>query len=553
MTYDEQRITDLTDIFKTNGLPLLVTATDTETKVIHAQMNSLKNFNGIIKFSKDSNTYYMGILGNYIIVHVQCEMGSVGRNSAIMTVTSAISHIEPKFVLMIGIAFGVDDTKQNIGDVLVSECVIPYEVSRVGKNEIEPRQLSGACSKFLLDKFKNIRSWEYKLPSETLAKKIFTHILSGEKLVDNLDYRNCLTKNFPHSEGGEMEGAGIYAACDEKVAWILVKGICDFADGNKKVGKETKQIIAMNSALNLCMELFNSKYIFDDLNVFSIQVEKLLEHTIDKSIIDDIEDYKDILFDYYDKNCEKYYVERLEDKKIIHEFDEFCIWLYGTSGCGKTTLVSRNLEKCDIKFYLIGLSSYVESPIIDFFKGIYLELVDLVGAKVEDGLSNVSFPELSKRIIATLEMLSKKEKMVIFIEEIPLSDDTVRYTEFVKLFSSLLIAKQTRKDLNNIKFILSTIENPEAHVLACQQKITQKLKFKFLENWTDEDISKLINLLMEELGFSLDDEFRKKLLSTSENSPRFIKKFFQNAYTSRKMENFNCNALLKSTSDELKI
>jgi hypothetical protein len=116
-----------------------------------------------------------------------------------------------------------------------------------------------------------------------------------------------------------------------------------------------------------------------------------------------------------------------------------------------------------------------------------------------------------------------------------------------------LIAKQTRKDLNNIKFILSTIENPEAHVLACQQKVTQKLKFKFLENWTDEDISRLINLLMEELGFSLDDEFRKELLSTSENSPRFIKKFFQNAYTSRKMENFNCNALLKSTSDELKI
>lgn len=53
-----------------------------------------------------------------------------------------------------------------------------------------------------------------------------------------------------------MEGAGVFVACDNKVSWIIVKSICDFADGNKKDGKEEKQDIAIKSAINLCMQLF---------------------------------------------------------------------------------------------------------------------------------------------------------------------------------------------------------------------------------------------------------------------------------------------------------
>jgi len=49
----------------------------------------------------------------------------------------------------------------------------------------------------------------------------------------------------PTVKGGEMEGAGISAACASKNKnWIIVKGICDFADGNKDVDKDKNQIIA---------------------------------------------------------------------------------------------------------------------------------------------------------------------------------------------------------------------------------------------------------------------------------------------------------------------
>ena len=66
----------------------------------------------------------------------------------------------------------------------------------------------------------------------------FGTILSGAKLVDSMDFRQQLRALEPEAIGGEMEGAGLYVAChDLKVDWILVKAICDFADGQKSRNK----------------------------------------------------------------------------------------------------------------------------------------------------------------------------------------------------------------------------------------------------------------------------------------------------------------------------
>jgi nucleoside phosphorylase len=51
----------------------------------------------------------------------------------------------------------------------------------------------------------------------------------------------------PEAIGGDMEGAGLYAAAGvAKVDWILVKAICDWADGNKN--DDAQQLAAHNAA-----------------------------------------------------------------------------------------------------------------------------------------------------------------------------------------------------------------------------------------------------------------------------------------------------------------
>ena len=53
-----------------------------------------------------------------------------------------------------------------------------------------------------------------------------------------------------------MEGAGLYAACqDYKVDWILVKSICDWADGNKARNKNKWQQLAANNAASFVLHM----------------------------------------------------------------------------------------------------------------------------------------------------------------------------------------------------------------------------------------------------------------------------------------------------------
>jgi nucleoside phosphorylase len=60
-------------------------------------------------------------------------------------------------------------------------------------------------------------------------------LLSGDKLVDNIDYRDQLLDFEKEAIGGEMEGAGVYVANNEhKFDWIVIKAIVTGARGKKQ-------------------------------------------------------------------------------------------------------------------------------------------------------------------------------------------------------------------------------------------------------------------------------------------------------------------------------
>ncbi|MBK8342207.1 MAG: hypothetical protein IPL12_02110 [Bacteroidetes bacterium] len=99
---------------------LFMTATDIETHALHKHIEPLSNVSAIIKTPNGNQTYYLGKFGKYKIVHVQCGMGSLSRDASILTASNAIHLFNPKFVLMVGIAFGIDETKQKMGMFLVS-------------------------------------------------------------------------------------------------------------------------------------------------------------------------------------------------------------------------------------------------------------------------------------------------------------------------------------------------------------------------------------------------------------------------------------------------
>ncbi|AIF52882.1 hypothetical protein [Pelosinus sp. UFO1] len=242
---------------------LLVTATEIETKTLRTYLNPLQGHDAILEGTIDDITYRLGKFGEYNAVHFQCAMGTVGRDSSLLSTYIAIKFWEPTIVLMVGIAFGGNPHKMQLGDVLVSEMISPYEPARVGETII-PRGPSSLAGSILLNHFRNMIDWEYPISSAKLSEKRIGEILSGEKLVDNLDFKNQLLTLFPNAIGGEMEGAGIYAAATRaKVSeWILVKGICDWGDGTKT---KEYQPLAADAALSLCHAVFSNPHSFEFL------------------------------------------------------------------------------------------------------------------------------------------------------------------------------------------------------------------------------------------------------------------------------------------------
>lgn len=218
---------------------LLVTATKVEAQ---AALQVFLQDRPRKRQSIGNNIYEeLGFHGGARVFMVQSEMGTATLGGSLSTVTEAIQDLQPEAVIMCGIAFGLQPDKQSLGDILVSKQLQSYEPQKVNEGKILHRGDRATDSKGLLKRFRIAdNDWEG-------APTHFGLILSGEKLVNDLSYRDSLLLAEPEAIGGEMEGTGVYvAARDSHVDWILVKAICDWADGNKD--DKAQRQAARNSA-----------------------------------------------------------------------------------------------------------------------------------------------------------------------------------------------------------------------------------------------------------------------------------------------------------------
>ncbi|GAA2522243.1 hypothetical protein Ahu01nite_083820 [Winogradskya humida] len=220
---------------------LIVTATLVETRAVISAIEAVS--------SRSTRVYHVGIKSCWDLgsiaganVHlVQTEMGSGGSSGSLLTVSEMIGYLHPGSVLVAGIAFGVPGVNRRIGDIVVSRQMVSYELQRVGgsslKRKVVMRGDRASCSPRLLDRARTAAvTWQG-------ANLHFGLMLSGEKLIDNSSFRDELVSLCGGEVvGGEMEGAGAYAAAHRlKTDWIVIKAISDWADGAKGVRKNRLQ------------------------------------------------------------------------------------------------------------------------------------------------------------------------------------------------------------------------------------------------------------------------------------------------------------------------
>lgn len=215
------------------------------------------------KISWQSYNYFHGWFTNLpdisLVLVQQPEQGSLGHGKAQSVVTQALSIWHPRFVCAVGVAFGLDPQCHTLLDVLVSTAILPYEWVREGKDRQSRNRLQ-LVPRDVLKLFEgvgtNSSTWHLakdKSPMGTLTCHVHKGIvLCGEKLMDNAQKKAELKSlldvddkgkilNMPVI-GGEMEGFGMWSACEEHrgLPCIIVKGVCDFGEEKQALHEDPR-------------------------------------------------------------------------------------------------------------------------------------------------------------------------------------------------------------------------------------------------------------------------------------------------------------------------
>ena len=230
---------------------LLVTATPIEAQAVILCFDPDRRSDPMI----DSRKPYRWLcrLGTYDVFTITAK--EMGASSAQNLANSAFNELDPGLLIAVGIAFGAGRDGQTIGDLLIASHVQGYDVARVEPDlTITFRQGTLPASGALVHKFVDRKThgrphqWAGAWPSIHIGT-----LLSGSKLIDNIDYRNSLLLAWPTAIGGEMEAIGLASAAEDdpfKREWTIVKGICDWASGKNTPDKDLYQkVAAWNAAL----------------------------------------------------------------------------------------------------------------------------------------------------------------------------------------------------------------------------------------------------------------------------------------------------------------
>ena len=234
---------------------LLVTAAHVETQAVLACCERETGLRFKRQFLGEGTYHDLHTIGGARTFLVQTEQGARGPGGATLTVQEGIQLLSPSTVLLVGIAFGMQPDDQHMGDILVSRQLLDYELQRVGQNEagtwvVRSRGDRPQASTRLLSL---VRSGKLDWQGPTVHIGL---LLSGEKLVDNYDFREHLRQLEPEAIGGEMEGVGLYASAQRKrVDWLVIKAICDWADGEKGYQKQLRQQAAAEHAANFVVHV----------------------------------------------------------------------------------------------------------------------------------------------------------------------------------------------------------------------------------------------------------------------------------------------------------
>ncbi len=185
-------------------------------------------------------TMHGGAQGHYSIVVMQ--LLGMGRVQAATATSDAIKRWRPRFVVMVGIAGGVAAKHVGLGDILVSQQVVDYELQKLTQKGPEIRwqvhqadaRLLGASQQLTAEAALSLLT--VRRPLRGVPQRIIGPIASGDKVIAFGAALEQYRQHWATLIGVEMEAAGVATAVSQAAkppGFFMVRGVSDLADANK--------------------------------------------------------------------------------------------------------------------------------------------------------------------------------------------------------------------------------------------------------------------------------------------------------------------------------
>ena len=173
--------------------------------------------------------YYLGAIGDYEVVLMQCGMGKV---SAASGAQAMISEYHPDYIINTGCA-GALDKGLRIGDVVIATETVEWDLDTMALGN--PRGYVSALDKVFMDADKEIGDIIAGNVSESV-RVIRGLVVSGDQFVSKDEQRSIIFGAFPDALCAEMEGAAIGHVCTQNnIPFCIVRSMSDTADGDSGI------------------------------------------------------------------------------------------------------------------------------------------------------------------------------------------------------------------------------------------------------------------------------------------------------------------------------
>ncbi|MGL5706312.1 MAG: AAA family ATPase [Tannerellaceae bacterium] len=231
---------------------------------------------------------------------------------------------------------------------------------------------------------------------------------------------------------------------------------------------------------------------------------------------------RSVLFNNYSKDVDEFYLVRDIDSTFLANFKSANLWIYGSSGIGKTALINRNLIKNSVEYIYCDFSPIDISCSDDILNEIISNIIEKY---------NLEFPGQSSNLIKDVSNLLsaiKINNIVIVIDELSIRD-SMMLRNITEQLIRLINFHCNKSGQNQIRFIASTINKPifdESYA----GKLLEHFEIIEVTNWND-DLKDLLILLENHLDITTNDSIKSIILTNSKSSPRLLKKILRKLHT----------------------